>query len=179
MLANTDHQAPATVVFCNGAAIKFRLMEEQACGCSTVRGGQGLKVRARRFCRRHSELRVCLPTPTRHLHWLCSANGAAIKLRLMDKQACGCSTVRGGQGLKVRLLVSAAGTRGGAVLANTDQTPAMCSANGADCWRSKFAAAPRCEADRDSKCVCSSLSPALGWSSACQTPTGTPAMVVL
>ena len=55
-----------------------------------------------------------------HLQWLCSENGTAIKLRLME-QACGCSTE------KVRLLVIAAGTRQ-RVLVNTDEAPAMCSA---------------------------------------------------
>ena len=39
-------QAPALIVVCNGAAMKLRLME-QACGCCTVRGGGGRKVRAR------------------------------------------------------------------------------------------------------------------------------------
>ena len=41
---------------------------------------------------------------------LCFCNGAATKLRLIE-QACGCSTVRGGGGGKVHVLVSAAGIR--------------------------------------------------------------------
>ena len=63
------------------------------CGCSTVRGGGDLKVRARlgHACGTRLES-ACLP-------WPCtcnvSCNGAAMKLRLME-QACGCSMVRGG-----------------------------------------------------------------------------------
>ena len=57
----------------NGAAMNLRLMD-QACGCSTVRGGQGLKVvvtyydkvRAR-CCHKHSGADRVLVAPTRHL----------------------------------------------------------------------------------------------------------------
>ena len=94
MLANTDHQAPATVVFCNGAAIKLRLMEEQACGCSTVRGGQRLKVRvlvSADGTRGADNLLANTDDQAPALVVFC--NGAAIKLRLMEEQACGCSTV--------------------------------------------------------------------------------------
>ena len=51
-------QAPALIVVCNRAAMKLRLME-QACGCSTVRGGQAFKVCAR-LCLWHSD-GECLP----------------------------------------------------------------------------------------------------------------------
>ena len=51
-IACRPDQAPALVVVCNGAAMKLSLME-QACGCCTVQGGGGRKVRARR-CRLHS-----------------------------------------------------------------------------------------------------------------------------
>ena len=134
------------------AMVKLRLIE-QACGCSMLRGGGGLKVRAR--------VETVHAAATRHIHvqcvcsgllqWSCHAastgrasgrcgcltvrsagglrvraqlltfnsrvqsdcrrdqahamcsfcNGAAMKLRLVE-QACGCSKVRGGDGLKVR-----------------------------------------------------------------------------
>ena len=60
--------------------MKLRLIE-QACGCSVVRGGGGLKVHAR-WCLRNKV-------------------AAMVKLRLIE-QAGGCFMLRGGGGLKVR-----------------------------------------------------------------------------
>ena len=60
-----DH-APALIVCCNGAAMKLRLMEQACDGCSTVRGGQGLKVRAR-LCLLALGCRL-LAASTKHLH---------------------------------------------------------------------------------------------------------------
>ena len=51
--------------------MKLRLMEQACDGCSTVRGGQGLKVRAR-LCFLALRGRV-LAAPTRHMHGLCAA----------------------------------------------------------------------------------------------------------
>ena len=63
----------------------------QACGCSTVRGGDGLKESR---CVRVSDA----GTPNRHLQVFCLCNGATMQLRLIG-QGCGCSMVRGGGGL--------------------------------------------------------------------------------
>ena len=113
-------------VSCNGAAMKLRQME-QACGCSKVQ----IWTRIQGACLSLPQALGCrvLVTPTRHLQCVWGG-GAAMKLRLME-HVCGCSTVRGGQELKVCrhtttrcLLVSAVSTH---------------------------AAAPRCEADRDSR----------------------------
>ena len=75
--------------FATEAAIKLRLIE-QACGCSTVRGGDRPKVRARlclwrvRACRQDQP-----PAPAGAFAF---ATEAAMNLRLIE-QACGCSTV--------------------------------------------------------------------------------------
>ena len=99
--ARTRHEAPGRwrSAFATEAATKLRLVE-QACGCSTVRGGGGLMQGA---C---SSLPLALPwrrvlhaARTRHeapSRWRSAfATEAATKLRLIE-QACGCSTVRGG-----------------------------------------------------------------------------------
>ena len=80
----------------------FRLIEQASCGCSIVRGGGELKVRAR-LCRWHSGAE-CLPPG--HGHHSAPANGFALQRShhpaLRHEQACGCSTVCNGGGLKVR-----------------------------------------------------------------------------
>ena len=83
--------------------MKLRALIEQACTCSTMHGGGGLKVRARLcFCLWHSRWRV-LAAMTRHLQVVClCCDGAAVKLRALIEQACTCSTMHGGGGLKVR-----------------------------------------------------------------------------
>ena len=61
--------------------MKIRLML-QACGCSTVRGGGGLKVRAR-LCHWHSRWQsACRLRPsTYNCRWFGFATEAAMKLR--------------------------------------------------------------------------------------------------
>ena len=90
---------------------------EQACGCSTVRGGGGFKRQVRaRLCRWHSCGGECLPPTTTHLNLqvrllLQRSCRRHVKLRLIE-QACGCSTVRGRGGLKedTRVCVLVSGT---------------------------------------------------------------------
>ena len=91
VLAPRQQASAGGFVFATEAAIKLRLVIEQDCGCSTVRGGGRLKVRAR-LGRWHSDGECCFVFATE----------AAIKLRLVIEQDCGCSTVRGGGRLKVR-----------------------------------------------------------------------------
>ena len=83
--------------------VKLRLIE-QACRCSMVRGGGGLKeVLHARLCRWHSSSGECLPPRPMHLHLQvrlhCRQRHRHVKQRLIE-QACGCSMVRGGGGLK-------------------------------------------------------------------------------
>ena len=62
--------------------MKLRLMEHPtcSCGCSTVQGGQGLKVRAC-LCVLHSGAKCLSPQSGTYN---VSCNGAAVKLRLME-----------------------------------------------------------------------------------------------
>ena len=111
LAATTTHQTHACGFgFATEAAIKLRLIE-QACGCSTVRGGGQLKVRAL-----VSAAGTPVESACRHDHapdTCCKrfdfATEAAIKLRLIE-QACGCSMVRGGGRRKVRARLSTTGT---------------------------------------------------------------------
>ena len=111
VLAPRQQASAGGFVFATEAAIKLRLVIEQDCGCSTVRGGGRLKVRAR-LGRWHSD-GECLPLVVRHqgpAGGIVFAMEAAMKLRLIAqamklrliKQACGCFTVGGGGRLKVR-----------------------------------------------------------------------------
>ena len=61
--------------------------------------------------------------PANHLQVVCLCNGAAIKLRQIE-QACGCSTVRGRGGLKICVLLSAAGTPVESACRRRDYQPA-------------------------------------------------------
>ena len=80
--------------------MKLRLVE-QACGCSLLRGGGGLKVRGWLCLPPALVCRVLAAMTTRQLQVSAFAMNAVMKLRLVE-QACGCSLVRGGGGLKVR-----------------------------------------------------------------------------
>ena len=68
--------------------------------CYAVRGGGGLKMRAR-LCRRHSGQECLPPSNQEHAGFFAFATEPPCKLRLME-QACGSCTVQGEGGLKVR-----------------------------------------------------------------------------
>ena len=76
-------------VFCNEAAVRLQLMEQDY-SCFTVEGRGRLKVRARFWP----------PVPPRPRTCNVFCNGATVRLQLKE-QACGCSAVQGGGGWRV------------------------------------------------------------------------------
>ena len=104
VLANTD-QAPALVVFCKRS--RHQASTDGQASLRLLHGARWTRTQGAfaRLCRRHSGWSsACQHRPD-------TCNVFCKRSRLLEEQVCGCSTVRGGQGLKVRVLVSVAGTR--------------------------------------------------------------------
>ena len=104
---------------CNGCVLQRSRHQAPTAGASLrlLHGARRTRTQGAfaRLCRRHMEW----SSACQHRPDTCnvSSNGAAIKLRLLEELACGCSTVRGQ--LTKSVLVCAAGTRGGVVAAIT------------------------------------------------------------